>query len=292
MEIGWIGLGNMGLPMARNVIAAGHHLTVYNRTRERSEELQSLGAKVASTPAEAAAPGVVVTMLSDDRAVEEIVFGSGRLLTALRPGNTHLCMSTISVDLAKRLTQAHKEHRHTYISSPVLGRPEAAENKKLLAIPAGPRDAFDALQPLFGAIASTTHFVGEDPPIANAVKLATNFLIASVIEALGEAFALIRKYGVNPTEYLELITASLFNSPVYKIYGSLIAEGKYEPVGFRMALGLKDARLLLQAADAASVPMPIASLIRDRLLSGVAREMQDADWCSIARLVAESAGLS
>jgi 3-hydroxyisobutyrate dehydrogenase-like beta-hydroxyacid dehydrogenase len=292
MEIGWFGLGNMGLPMARNLIRAGHSLTVYNRTQERAEELEHAGAKVASTPAEAAGRDVIVTMLSDDRAVEDVIFGPGNVLTALRPGSTHVCTSTISVELAKRLTKTHNEHSQTYISSPVLGRPEAAENKKLVAIPAGPRDAVERLQPLFSAIANTTYLIGEDPPIANGVKLSINFLIASVIESLSEAFALIRKFGVNPKEFLQLITDSLFNSPVYKVYGGLIAEGEYEPVGFRMALGLKDARLLLRAADDASVPMPVASLVRDRLLSAVARGMQDADWCSIARLVAESAGLS
>jgi 3-hydroxyisobutyrate dehydrogenase-like beta-hydroxyacid dehydrogenase len=291
MEIGWIGLGNMGLPMARNAIKAGHKLTVYNRTRERAQELDRAGAKVVNSPAEAAAGDVIVTMVSDDRAVEDIIFGSGKVLASLRAGGTHVCTSTISVALAKRLTQAHKEHGQTYVSSPVLGRPEAAASKKLLAIPAGPRDAVERLRPLFEAIAGTIHLMGEDPAVANVVKLSVNLLIASVIESLGESFALIRKYGVNPKEYLELITSSLFNSPVYKSYGGLIAEGKYEPVGFRMVLGLKDTRLALAAGDSAAVPMPVASLVRDRLLSGVARGMEDSDWCSIARLVAENAGL-
>jgi 3-hydroxyisobutyrate dehydrogenase-like beta-hydroxyacid dehydrogenase len=292
MDIGWIGLGNMGLPMARNALKAGHCLTIYNRTRARAEELEPAGAKIVDSPAEAAAGDVVVTMLSDDRAVEEVAFGPGNLLTSLPAGGIHVCASTISVELAKRLAQAHSEHRQTYISSPVFGRPEAAANKTLLAVLAGPRDAVERLRPLFDSIANAMHFVGEEPLVANVVKLSGNFLIASVIESLGEAFALVRKYGVNPTGFLELITGSLFNAPVYKVYGGLIAEGRYEPVGFRMMLGLKDARLVLAAADSAAVPMPVASLIRDRLLSGVARGMEDADWSSVARLAAESAGLS
>lgn len=291
MEIGWIGLGNMGLPMARNVIGAGHKLTVYNRTRGPAEELGRAGAKIAETPAEAAAGGVIVTMVSDDAAVEDLVFGSGKLLESLGRGCTHVSTSTISVALAKRLTEAHKEHGQTYISSPVFGRPEAAASKKLVAIPAGPRKSVEHLQPLFTAIAGTIHFLGEEPAAANVVKLSGNFLIASTIESLAEVFALVRKYGVDPKEYLDLITGSMFNTPVYKIYGGLIAEGKYEPVGFRMALGLKDVRLVLAAADAASVPMPIASLVRERLLSGVARGMEDMDWSRIAQLVAENAGL-
>jgi 3-hydroxyisobutyrate dehydrogenase-like beta-hydroxyacid dehydrogenase len=292
MEIGWIGLGNMGLPMARNAIRAGHKLTVYNRTRGRAQELEAAGAKLAGTPAEAASNEVVVTMLSDDHAVEEIIFGPGKVLTALRKGGVHVCTSTISVDLAKRLSEAHKQQGQAYVSSPVFGRPEAAESKKLVAIPAGPRDVVERLQPLFAAVASTSHFLGETPAAANVVKLSGNFLIASAIESMGEAFALVRKSGVDPKTYLEILTGSLFNAPVYKVYGGLIAEGKYEPVGFRMALGLKDVRLVLAAADSASVPMPVASLVRDRFLSGVARGMQDADWSSIARLVAENAGLS
>lgn len=254
-------------------------------------ELEPLGAKIASTPAEAASAGVIVTMLSDDRAVEEVVFGPGKVLGALRAGGVHVCTSTISVALAQRLAAAHQAQRQTYISCPVFGRPEAAESKNLLAIPAGPREAVERMRPLFDSIANTTHVMGEDPAVANVVKLSGNFLIASVLESLAEAFALVRKYGVDPKEYLELMTGSLFNAPVYKGYGALMAEGKYEPVGFRMALALKDVRLVLAAADSAAVPMPLASLVRDRLLSGVARGMQDADWSSIARLVAENAGL-
>ncbi len=291
MEIGWIGLGNMGLPMARNAIKAGHHLIVYNRTRERAQELKPLGAKIANTPAEAGSAGTVVTMLSDDQAIEDVVLGPGKVLNALGAGGVHVCMSTISVSLAKRLAESHGAQGQTYISCPVFGRPEAAESKRLLAIPAGRCDAIERLQPLFDSIASATHFMGEGPAVANVVKLSGNFLIASVLESLAEAFALVRKYGVDAKEYLELMTGSLFNAPVYKGYGALIAEGKYEPVGFRMALGLKDAGLVLAAAGSAAVPMPIASLVRDRFLTGVARGMQDADWSSIARLVAESAGL-
>lgn len=291
MEIGWIGLGRMGLPMARNAIRAGHRLTVYNRTHARSQELESAGARVASHPREAAAADVLVTMLSDDGAVEDVIFGAGNVLNTLSPGATHVSTSTISVALAKHLAQAHQEHGQAYVSAPVFGRPQAAEGKQLVVVPAGPRSTVEKLQPLFDAIGSTIHYMGEEPAVANAVKLSGNFLIGSVIESLAEAFALVRKYGVDPKTYLDLITESMFNAPVYKGYGGLIAEGKYEPVGFAMSLGLKDARLVLAAADNASVPMPIASLVHDRLLSGIARGMQNADWSSIARLVAESAGL-
>lgn len=291
MQIGWIGLGQMGLQMAGNALRAGHSLTVYNRTRRRAEELEKLGAQIAGTAAEAASGDVLVTMLADDAATEEVIFGSGQALAALRPGAIHVCMATISVALAKRLTLAHREAGQVYVSAPVFGRPEAAAAAKLYVVPAGPRDAVERLQPLFDAVGRHTYYMGEDPAAANVVKLSGNFLIASMIESLGEAFALVRKYGVNPHQYLEMITTSLFNAPVYKTYGSLIAEDNYQPVGFKMVLGLKDVRLILAAAEAAAAPMPVASLVRDRMLSGIAQGRQDDDWASFARLVAQNAGL-
>lgn len=291
MQIGWIGLGQMGLQMAGNALRAGHSLTVYNRTRHRAEELEKLGAQVAGTAAEAASGDVLVTMLADDAATEDVVFGSGQVLAALRPGAIHVCMATISVALAKRLTQAHGEAGQVYVSAPVFGRPEAAAAAKLYVVPAGPRDAVEGLHLLFDAIGQRTYYMGEDPASANVVKLSGNFLIASMIESLGETFALVRKHGVNPHQYLEMITSSLFNAPVYKTYGSLIAEDKYQPVGFKMLLGLKDVRLVLAAAEAAAAPMPVASLVRDRMLSGIAQGRQDDDWASFARLVAQDAGL-
>lgn len=291
MQIGWIGLGQMGLPMAQNALKAGHRLTVYNRTRGKAEELGKLGAEVVSTAAEAAAGDLVVTMLSDDAATEEVVFGSGNVLAALRRGGVHVSMSTISVALAKRLTEAHRAAGQVYVSSPVFGRPEAAAGKKLYVVPAGPPDALARLQPLFDAVGQATFTMGEEPAAANVVKLSGNFLIASVIESLGEAMTLVRKYGVDPKRYLEMITSSLFNAPVYKTYGNLIASDNYQPVGFKMALGLKDARLVQSAADAVAAPMPVANVVRDRMMSGVARGRHNDDWSSFARLIAEEAGL-
>lgn len=291
MQIGWIGLGQMGLQMAGNALKAGHSLTVYNRTRSRAEKLEKLGARITGTAAEAASDDILITMLADDAATEDVIFGSGKALVALRPGAAHVCMATISVALAKRLTQAHREAGQVYISSPVFGRPEAAAAAKLYVVPAGPRDAVERLQPLFDAIGQRTYYIGEEPAAANVVKLSGNFLIASMIESLGEAFALVRKHGVNSHQYLEMLTTSLFNAPVYKTYGALIVEDKYQPVGFKMTLGLKDVSLVLAAAGAAAVPMPVASLVRDRMLSGIAQGRQDDDWASFARLVAQNAGL-
>ncbi|MGH9343481.1 MAG: NAD(P)-dependent oxidoreductase [Terriglobia bacterium] len=291
MQIGWIGLGQMGLPMAQNALKAGHRLTVYNRTPGKAEELRKLGAEVATTAAQAAAGDLVVTMLSDDAATEDVVFGSGNVLAALRRGGVHVSMSTIGVALAKRLTEAHRAVGQVYVSSPVFGRPEAAAAKKLYVVPAGPPDALARMQPLFDAVGQATFIMGEEPAAANVVKLSGNFLIASVIESLGEAMTLVRKYGVDPKQYLEMLTSSLFNAPVYKTYGSLIASDNYQPVGFKMVLGLKDVRLVQAAADAVTAPMPIANVVRDRMMSGVARGRQNDDWSSFARLIAEEAGL-
>ncbi|HEV2233709.1 MAG TPA: NAD(P)-dependent oxidoreductase [Terriglobia bacterium] len=291
MKVGWIGLGNMGQPMARNLLKAGHELVVYNRTRSRADSLQAEGALVAASPADAAAAPVLVTMVADDPALEDMVFGAGKVLEVLGRGATHISMSTISVALSKRLADAHAIRGQSYVSAPVFGRPEAAVAAKLFVVAAGPRKAVSECQPLFDAMGQRTFAMGEDAPVANVIKLGGNFLIASTIESLGEAFALLRKYGVNPHQFLDFLTSSLFTAPVHKTYGKLIADDKYEPVGFKVPLGLKDVRLVLAAAESASVPMPLASLVRDHFITLMAQGKQDADWATIARLAAENAGL-
>ncbi|MDE3181734.1 MAG: NAD(P)-dependent oxidoreductase [Acidobacteriota bacterium] len=291
MQIGWIGLGQMGLPMARNAIKEGHSLIVWNRTRSRAESLVQLGARVADSATEATAPGLVVTMLSDDHATEDVAFGPKGIIAALGAGGIHVAMSTISVSLAKRLTHAHREAGQVYVSSPVFGRPEAAAAQKLAVIPAGPPEALAKLKPLFDAVGQGTFVMGEEPSAANVAKLSGNFLIAAMIESLGEAVTLVRKSGLDAARYMEMITSTLFNAPAYKTYGALIASDNYQPVGFKMALGLKDVRLVLAAAEAAQTPMPVASLVRDRMLSGLARGRGNEDWSSFARLIAENAGL-
>ncbi len=291
MKVGWIGLGNMGQPMARNLLKAGHELVVYNRTRSRADSLQAEGASVAVSPAQAATPPVLVTMVADDPALEDLIFGAGKVLEVLGRGATHISMSTISVSLSRRLADAHAKAGHGYVSAPVFGRPEAAAAAKLFVVAAGPGKAVRECQPLFDAMGQRTFVIGEDAPLANVIKLSGNFLIASTIESFGEAFALVRKYGVNPHQFLDFLTSSLFTAPVHKTYGKLIADDKYQPVGFKVPLGLKDVRLVLSAAEAASVPMPLASLVRDHFITLMAQGKQDEDWASIARLAAENAGL-
>jgi 3-hydroxyisobutyrate dehydrogenase-like beta-hydroxyacid dehydrogenase len=290
MNAGFIGLGRMGLPMARDLIKAKHSVTVYNRTRERAEILRSEGAHVASQASDACNGDVLITMLADDQAVNEVVFGN-ELISKLPRGCVHVSMSTISVALAERLAAAHRSAGRDFVSAPVFGRPEAAEAAKLVVVAAGPPKSIARCQPLFDAMGPRTFVVGEDSPKANTVKLAGNFLIASVIESLGEAYALIRKSGVDPEFFLEVMTSTLFAAPVYKTYGNLIAKEQFEPPAFKVPLGLKDVRLVLAAAEAVSVPMPIASLVRDHLLTAMARGRTELDWSSFARIPAENAGL-
>src|SRR6266853_1813052 len=297
MNVAFIGLGNMGSAMARNLIKAGHTLTVFNRSRNRAEELKPLGARVAATPGEAAAGAeVAITMLADDHAVEAVVFGEGNaarenILESLPPNAIHVSMSTISVAMSRRLAAAHAERKQHYLAAPVFGRPEAAAAAKLFIVAAGPAAQIERCRPLLDAMGQKTFIAGEVPSGANLMKLAGNFLITAVIEGMAESFALVRKSGLDVNQFHEILTNSLFNAPIYKTYGALIASEKFEPAGFKLPLGLKDNRLLLAAAEEAAVPMPMASLVRDRFLAALAQGLGESDWSSIARISAKEAGL-
>lgn len=292
MNIGFIGLGKMGSGMARNLMRAGHRLTVYNRSREKAQALESEGALVASTAAEAArGMDAVFTMLSDDQAVSDVVFGNTGILSSLKAGAAHISSSTISTALSRQLTEKHTANKQIYISAPVFGRPEAAEARKLIVIPAGDREAMERYRPLFDAIGRATLVVGTEPSQANLVKLCGNFLIASMLEAFGEAFATMEKAGIKRSLFLEVID-ELFGSPVYKNYGAVVAEQKFQPAGFALKLGFKDVRLAIEAAQELNVPLPLASLIRDHLISAMAHGEEDWDWSTVALVSARSAGIA
>ena len=291
MDVGFVGLGLMGLPMARNLLKAGHRLRVYNRSRSRAEALEKDGAIAVDTPAEASTGDAVFTMLANDRAAEEVVFGSEGILKGLGQGRAHVSMSTITVDLSERLAQAHDEKGQAYVAAPVFGRPEAAAAAKLFIVLAGEKSAVEKLQPLFDAMGQRTFVLGQNPVEANLVKLSGNFLIAAMIECLGETVALVRKHGADPRRFLEIMTETLFAAPVYRTYGALIADQNYEPAGFKLELGLKDVRSVLAAAETKSVPMPVASVVRDHFLSAIARGGANLDWSALAKVAAEDAGL-
>jgi 3-hydroxyisobutyrate dehydrogenase-like beta-hydroxyacid dehydrogenase len=289
MRAAFLGLGNMGRGMVRNLLKAGNEVVVYNRTRAKADECAKEGATVAGHPAAIQAE-VALTMVADDAALEQIVFGPEGLIEGLPKGGIHVSMSTISAALARSLTDKHRERGQTMVSAPVFGRPEAAAAAKLFIVAAGPQKAIERCQPLFDVMGQKTFVVGEEPVMANVTKLSGNFMIASVIECLGEAFSLGRKYGLQADTMLDVFTNSLFAAPVYKTYGSIIAQ-QWEPAGFRLSLGLKDVRLALAAADGAAVPMPVASFIHDSFLSAVARGMGELDWAALAKLASERAGL-
>jgi 3-hydroxyisobutyrate dehydrogenase-like beta-hydroxyacid dehydrogenase len=281
----------MGEPIARNLLKGGHTLKIYNRTRSREEALVADGATSAETPGAAATGGVVATMLADDAALEAVVFGEHGILEGLPRGGVHISHSTISTHISRRLTSAHRERGQFFVAAPVFGRPDAAQAARLIVVAAGPKEALDRCHPELEAIGRKLIVIGPEPVAANTVKLAGNFLIASMLESLGEACALLRKSGVDPADFLEIMVGSFFQSPVYENYGKIIAEQRYEPAGFKLRLGLKDVRLMLAAADEAGAPMPIASLIRDNMISGVAQGLGDLDWAALARVAALKSGL-
>jgi 3-hydroxyisobutyrate dehydrogenase-like beta-hydroxyacid dehydrogenase len=281
----------MGSGIAKSLLRSGHHVTVFNRTRSRAQTLAADGATVAASLAEASRGEVVFTMVADDAALEGFVFGEGGLLASLPRGAVHVSLSTIGVALSDRLTAEHAKAGQGYLAAPVFGRPDAAEAGRLAIVVGGAEALVQKCMPLFEAMGPKLFVVGERPSMANVVKLSGNFLIATVLESLSEALAFARKSGVDAGALMEFLTATLFNAPVYKTYGALIVEGKHEPAGFALPLGLKDVRLVLQAAEAANVPMPIASVVRDRFITAMARGNQDKDWSVIGRVAAEDAGL-
>jgi len=290
MNVSVVGLGNMGHPIAASLVRAKFAVGVWNRTRERGDDLVAAGATRAATVAEAARADIVVTMLADDAAVEHVAFGEG-LVERMAPGAIHVSMSTISVRLSERLAQAHSRTGSLFVAAPVFGRPDAAAAAKLFVVAAGPSAALGRCAPIFSAIGQRTFVFGDRPEQANIVKLAGNFLIASAIESLGEAIALARKSGVDAHALVEMLTATLFAAPAYRTYGGLIADERYRPAGFRLPLGLKDVTLALDAARDKAVPLPIASVVRDRMLEGLANGFDDADWSALGAVAAAAAGI-
>ena len=292
MKVGFIGLGQMGSGMAGNLLKAKHEVSIYNRTAGKTENLVRLGANAPGEISMVSMSDAVITMLANDAAVEDVVFGNYGVLKSLPRNAVHISCSTISVTLSKRLAEAHQAAGQHFLAAPVFGRPDAAAAGKLFVVVAGKAGIIESCRPLFEAIGQRTFVISETPEATNLVKLSGNFLIAAVIEALGEAIALIGKGGVDRQAYLELLTSTLFNAQVYKTYGRLIVDDKFEPAGFGALLGQKDVRLALAAAEALSVPMPLAGLIRDRFLTLVALGGETLDWSAIGALAARDAGIS
>jgi 3-hydroxyisobutyrate dehydrogenase-like beta-hydroxyacid dehydrogenase len=293
MKVGFIGLGRMGSAMVRRLCDAGHDLAVYNRTPEKAKALAEAGAKVVDSMAEAARYGdAVFTMLADDAALEEVAGQNGGLLQSLPANRVHICAGTHGVHVVRKIDAAHAKAGQIMVSSPMLGRPEAVTSGQAGVVVGGPPETLARLRPLFEAMSRRVFEAGADPAAAAAIKIANNFVLGCAIEAMGEGFSLIRKYGVVPQVFYDVMTDGLFSAPAYKIYGKIMVDESYETVGQMATLGLKDANLALAAGEAAGVPLPSGNVWRDRLVGAVAHGDGGCDWAVMAREQARASGLA
>ena len=288
MKVGFIGLGQMGRAMAGRLLDAGHELVVYNRSRAAADSLQPRGARVAVSPGQALAAEVVVSMLADDAALEAVWVGSG-LVGGMPASAVHLNMGTCSLELGRRMTALHAAAGSAYVAAPVFGRPEVAAAGELDIVAAGPAAAIELCRSLFAVLGSRTFVVGGEPYLANAVKIARNFLLASLVESLGEALALVRKSGVDPAAFLDVITGTSFDRR-YRDYGRRMVEKDLAST-FPLKLGLKDVELALAAAADSGVSLPTADLIREQHLAAIADGCGEKDWAALGEFIARRAGL-
>jgi 3-hydroxyisobutyrate dehydrogenase-like beta-hydroxyacid dehydrogenase len=292
MKIGFLGLGRMGAAMAANLLRAGHEVTVWNRSPQKAEPLVAQGAVLARTPREAASGReLIMSMLADDAALEGVLQGRDGVFEGLPRGALHVSSSTIAVATADRVAMLHQDRGLRYLSAPVFGRPEAAAAAKLFVVAAGAESDYTAASALFPAISQKAFYIGDQPSSANLVKLCGNFAILAAIETFAEAMTLVQKGGVPKKQFYEVMTGTLFDTPVYRNYGAVLVEGRFKPAGFAAPLGLKDMRLVGQAAETLRVPMPVLNVLRDHLLQTIGAEGEDIDWSGIGGTVAQNGGL-
>jgi 3-hydroxyisobutyrate dehydrogenase-like beta-hydroxyacid dehydrogenase len=294
-EIGFVGLGHMGTAMAANLGAAGRRVIAYIRRPDRMDELEALGLKPTTDMGDLLDCELVITMLPDDAAVREVVFGRsdddlGGLAAGLMPGAIHLSMSTISTAAATLLANEHARHKQSYVAAPVFGNPDAAKARQLFIVAAGAAAEVERCRPVLDTLGQRTFVVGADPQDANLFKLLGNMMSATALEMLGEVAAVVRKRGLDPRPFIELMTSTMFGGRAHKIYGDKIARRDYA-AGFVLPLVLKDVRLALAEAEKAGVPMPSVSVVRDRLITGIARGYGELDWTALGLIAAEEAGL-
>ncbi len=290
MEVGFIGLGAMGSAMVRRLIELGHHVRVWNRSREAIDSIVQMGAHRADTPQDALSAPAAITMLANDEAVRSVLLESGALRAASR-GLVHVMTATISVDLAKQLEKVHTECGVAYVAAPVLGRADVAAQGGLHVLAAGDASAIGCAQPLLDAIGKKTWYVSDQPHKANVAKIAANLLLASAIETMAEAITLAERHQLDPARMMAALTGSLFSAPVYRTYGELILNRTFEPALFKASLGLKDVNLAVSAGESAGVPLPIAGLVHDSLLDAIAHGHGESDWAALATASARRAGL-
>ena len=279
MDIGFIGLGHMGIAIASRLLKAKHTVRVWNRSQDSARKLTDEGATVVAKPDDAFKGDAVFSMLGDDNALRAVLLETGLLERSTRETvPVHVNMSTVSVAFADELTALHAKRGIAYVAAPVMGRPDVAAAGKLNIIAAGPQAAVDLVQPLLDSVGQRTWRFGDVPSRANVVKISMNFMLGAACEAMGEAAALVTGYEVKAADLFELASHSIFPGPVYEGYGRLIAEAKFEPAGFKAYLGLKDIRLAIAAAEAVTTPMPLASQMRDALLEALTRGEGDKEF--------------
>jgi 3-hydroxyisobutyrate dehydrogenase-like beta-hydroxyacid dehydrogenase len=284
----------MGSAMAANLAAGGCRVIAYIRRPDRAAEIRALGLEPRFSIADLFDCDFVISMLPDDRAVREAVFGKTGdkgLAAGLKPNAVHLSMSTISTAAAGEFAEEHEKHGQFYVAAPVFGNPDAARARELFIVAAGAHDPLERCRPLFDLLGQRTFVVGSDPESANLVKLVGNAMMATTLETLGEALALVRKRSLDPAAVLDVLTSTMFGGRIHKLYGAKIAAHRYAPGGFVLPLALKDVRLALAEADAANVPMPSVSVVRDRMITGLAHGYAELDWSALGLIAAEAAGM-
>jgi 3-hydroxyisobutyrate dehydrogenase-like beta-hydroxyacid dehydrogenase len=285
----------MGTAMAANLAAQGQQVIAHARRTDRFGELEALGLRPTTELGDLVRCEVIISMLPDDDAVREVVFGrtvSGLdgLAARLRPGAIHLSMSTISTVAASLMASEHARNGQSYLAAPVFGNPDAAKARQLFIVAAGNRAEIERCQPILDILGQRTFVIGADPADANLVKLLGNMMTATTLEMLGEVVAVVRKRGLDPRLFIDILTSTMFGGRAHKIYGDKIASQTYTP-GFVLPLVLKDVRLALAEAETAGVPMPSVSVVRDRLITGIARGYGGLDWSALGLIAAEEAGL-
>jgi len=292
MRIGFIGLGRMGQGMASRLLGGGHDLLVYNRTAGKTADLEKAGAKVAGSIADVCRErDMVIAMVADDNALETVTFHPGGVRDSLAKGSVYCSMGTHSAGVIQSIDAALKKNGLTFVAAPVLGRPDAAAAGQIVIVSAGPADALKKCEPVFSILGRKTMEAASAPEAAIAIKLANNFVLGCAVETMAEAFALVRKYGVQPQVFYDVMTEGLFAAPAYKVYGKLIVDSSYDKPGFTVKLGLKDIKLALAAAELVGVPLPSGSVVRDRLVGALGHDEGDKDWAVLGREAARSCGL-
>ena len=292
MKVGFIGLGRMGGGMAGRILAAGHDLLVSDPMPGQTDKLVAAGATAVATPA-AATEGrdVVITMLPSDKVLDIVLHGEGGLVEGMSPPCIHMASGTHGINAINAAAEAHVAAEQAFIACPVLGRPDLAADGLLKLVPGGPAEAVDKVSPLFDILGQQTFRAGESPSASTAVKIANNFLLGCAIETMGEALALVEKHGVDPGLFFDVMTRGLFSAPAYEVYGKMIVDQAWDSIGATAVIGLKDANLALEAAEAAGMPLPSTHVWRDHLQRAIDRGEGDLDWAVMAREQARASNL-